>query len=102
MSKFQRKPRFAKVDSNQNRIVEALRKSGCSVQSLASVGDGCPDLLVSRTGCGNYLMEVKDFTKPPSKRRLTPDEAKWHSNWRSHVYVVETVEQALRAVGVVT
>lgn len=38
--------RAARTDANQTAIVEALRKCGASVQSLAAVGKGVPDLLV--------------------------------------------------------
>ena len=38
--------RAAKVDANQEQIVQALRACGATVQSLAGVGKGVPDLLV--------------------------------------------------------
>lgn len=60
---------------------------GASVQPLHTVGQGCPDLLVGYGGT-NYLLEVKDGNKPPSQRKLTPDEHAWHDEWRGHVTVV--------------
>jgi len=67
------------------------------VQSLAAVGKGCPDLLVGRAGrC--FLLEVKDGSKPPSARQLTPDQQAWHRSWAGHAAVVETSEAALLAV----
>ncbi len=92
--------RAAKVDDNQSEIVAALRRVGCSVQSLAGVGRGCPDLAVGFRG-RNFFLEVKDGSKAPSKRRLTPDEEAFHARWRGHVAVVETVEDALKTVGVI-
>jgi Holliday junction resolvase len=88
-----------RVDGNHAEIVEALRVYGCAVQSLAAVGHGVPDLLVARNGRW-YVMEVKDGSKPPSARKLTPDEAAWHERFGRHavVSVVETVEDALAAV----
>ena len=86
--------RAAKIDANQREIVEALRAAGATVQSLATVGDGCPDLLVGRQG-RNLLLEVKDGSKPPSRRRLTVDEHNWHRHWRGQVDVVETAAEAL-------
>jgi len=38
--------RTAKVDANHREIVDALRRIGAGVQSLAGVGNGVPDLLV--------------------------------------------------------
>jgi len=89
--------RAAKVDANQGEIVAALRKSGCSVSPLHTVGGGVPDLLVGVADL-NMLMEVKDGAKPPSARKLTPDQIEWHSAWQGQKVVVETVAQALHAV----
>lgn len=90
--------KYGRTDTNQDGIVSGLRKAGCSVQSLASVGDGCSDLLVGRAG-QNYLLEVKDGSRPPSERKLTPKQVTWHENWRGTVSVVHDLEEALRAVG---
>ena len=87
----------ASTDVNQSAIVTALRKIGCSVQILAAVGQGCPDLLCGYRGV-NYLLEVKDGEKPPSKRKLTPDQLVWHAGWRGQVCVVETIQQAIEMV----
>ena len=46
----------AKVDLNQTEIVQALRQAGATVQSLAAVGKGVPDLLVCFRN-KLYLME---------------------------------------------
>lgn len=89
--------RAAKADANQGAIVAALRKIGCSVQPLHTVGRGVPDLLVGIRG-HNLLLEVKDGAKPPSAQKLTADQVEWHGAWRGHVEVVNSVEQAIIAV----
>ncbi len=86
--------RAAKIDVNQTEIVKALRSVGASVQSLASTGKGCPDLLVGFRGV-NWLLEIKDGQKVKSARKLTDDQLVWHESWRGKVYVVESVDQAL-------
>ncbi len=88
----------AKIDANQEKIVRLLRACGCSVQSLASVGSGCPDLLVGRQGV-NWLLEVKDGSRKPSEQRLTPLQALWHEAWRGQVGTVVSREHALRLLG---
>ncbi len=92
--------RAAKVDASQTQIVSALRAAGASVQSLAAVGKGCPDLLVGHAG-RTYLMEVKE---PHVKGRLRPSQVDWHLAWMPYggpLFVVETPEQALKAVGAI-
>ncbi len=91
--------RAARVDDNQGQIVDALRRVGCSVWSLAGVGNRLPG---SRCGFRgrNLFLEVKDGSKPPCKRKLTPDEEAFHASWRGHVAVVESVQDALKIVGV--
>jgi Holliday junction resolvase len=91
------KRKYAKIDANQTEIVKALRQAGCSVQSLAGVGNGCPDLLVARNGF-MWLMEVKDGAKCPSARKLTDDEIAWRQRWNASVHIVEGVEDALAMV----
>ena len=86
-----------RTDANQSSIVRALREIGASVQSIADLGKGVPDIMVGFQGY-NYLFEVKDWKQPPSKRRLTKDEKSWHENWRGSVRVIETFEDALKAM----
>ena len=91
--------RAAKVDSNQKEIVAALRGAGATVQHLHTVGQGCPDILVGYRS-RNYLMEIKDGAKPPSKQKLTPDEEEWHAAWKGDVQVVRNAGEALFVIGV--
>lgn len=95
--------RAAKLDARHNGIVLALRKAGCSVQSLAAVGGGVPDLLVGRAGV-IYLLEVKDPPGPQGGtsrdgQRLNGRQEMWRAGWRAPVAVVTSAEEALRAVG---
>lgn len=91
--------RAARTDANQAEIVSDLRKVGCSVQPLHAVGQGCPDLLVGY-GLSNHLLEVKDGNKPPSARKKTPAQEKWHDAWRGRVFTVKSTEEALKAMGI--
>lgn len=90
--------RRAKLDRNHNQIADVLRDCGCSVQSLAAVGDGVPDLLVGRQGV-NYLIEIKNPQQEPRKRKLTRHQVEFFERWRGHCLKVQTVEEALKAVG---
>jgi hypothetical protein len=83
--------RRSRVDANQVEIVKAFRKLGVQVQHLHTVGQGVADLLCN-IGGKLVLVEVKDGSKPPSARQLTPAEKKWVRLW--DVFVVESVEQA--------
>jgi hypothetical protein len=91
--------RAAKVDRNQAEIVRDLRKAGCSVWITSGVGQGAVDIVVGYDG-RNFLLEIKDPLQPPSKRRLTEDESTFHAGWNGQIEVVETTEEAFRAVGV--
>jgi hypothetical protein len=90
--------RAAKVDANQAEIVAALRAVGATVTPLHAVGQGCPDLLVGYRGV-NFCVEVKDGAKPPSARKLTPDQVSWHDTWRGQVAVASSVKEALKIIG---
>lgn len=87
-----------RVDNNHAEIVAGLRAIGATVHSTAAVGNGFPDLAVGWHGV-TWLLEVKDGSKPPSKRTLTPDEQEFHSTWRGKAAVVTSLEQALKVIG---
>ena len=86
--------RAAKVDTNQAEIVGALRKAGISVHSTASLGKGFPDLVAAK-GADCWLIEIKG-----PKGKLTPDQEKFMTEWRGHVHIARTVDEALQIVGV--
>lgn len=87
--------RAAKTDANHKTIVAAFRAMGCSVQSLAAVGKGVPDLLVAFAGL-NFLVEIKDGRKVKSARKQTPAQVVWASTWRAPRHLVESVEDVRR------
>lgn len=86
-----------RIDANHGEIVKALRGVGASVQSLADLGKGAPDLLVGFRG-RNWLFEVKDGSLPPSRQKLTLDEKKWRNSWRGHYAVATSPDEALREI----
>lgn len=93
--------RAAKIDANQEAVVTALRTAGATVQSLANVGKGVPDLLVGYKG-QTMLMEIKDGFKAPSARLLNKDQLRWHGNWKGGALaVVDSPDAALRMIGVI-
>lgn len=93
---MRRKPR---LDLNQPGIVKTLRDlPGISVQSLAAVGGGVPDIVVGYKG-RNYLVEIKNANMPASGRQLTPAESAWHQNWTGQVAICETVSSILKQIG---
>lgn len=90
--------RRAKVDTNQPEIVQAFRDLGATVLHLHTVGMGAPDLCIGWQG-RNLLVEVKDGSLPPSGRKLTEMEQRWHDAWKGHVAIVENVDQAMNLLG---
>lgn len=90
----------ARTDDNQAAIMEELRRRvpDCSVQSLAACGKGVPDLLVGYTGL-NWLFELKDPDKPPSKTRLTPDQLRWHEAWKGQIHKVFSAGEIMVLIG---
>jgi Holliday junction resolvase len=91
--------RAAAVDANQTEIVAALRKAGASVAITSGVHSGFPDIVAGFRGV-NYLIEIKDGKKPPSKQALTSDQVEFHAAWRGQIAVARTVEEAFEIIGV--
>jgi hypothetical protein len=89
--------RVAKTDDNHMRVINALRDVGASVFSTHQLGGGFPDCVVGFR-CDNYLLEIKDGKKPPSKRKLTDDEVAFMESWKGQYAVVNSAEEALDLV----
>lgn len=99
--------RASKVDANQDAVVIALRAAGATVQSLAPIGKGCPDLLVAgarkayfngKADVSMFLMEIKN---KDGKDELNAAQLKWHIEWNAPVHVVYGPDDALRVIGVI-
>jgi len=88
--------RYGKTDHNQSGIVQDLRKTSASVQSLHAVGGGVPDLLVCFRGV-LFLLEIK---QPKSRKRLSKQQKDFHAKFPTSV--VTNSEEALRAIGVLS
>lgn len=99
--------RAARTDSNQSEMVRELRALGYSVEPrLAQLGKGAPDILVGwdrrhhwpDDPGGNIAVEIKDPKKPPSARKLTPDEERWHDTWAGPAIVALYASDVVRFV----
>ena len=85
--------RAARRDDNEKDIIKAMREAGAYVKVIND--EGLFDLLVSYRG-ETMLIEVKDGAKPPSARRLTDAEQKFHDEWPGdNLHIVNSVEEAL-------
>lgn len=93
--------RNARVDSNQSKIVETLRAVGATVLHSHMLGHGAPDIIVGYHGV-TYLFEIKDGSLPPSGQRFTPDEERFHKQWRGHAAIVTSTDEALQAIGAIS
>lgn len=89
--------RAAKIDANQPDIVQALKQQGCSVAITSSAHDGFPDLVVGYNGI-TVLVEVKDGSLPPSKRRLTPKQVEFHNEFTGAIVILESIDDAVQLV----
>lgn len=84
-------------DSNQDDVVKALRRSGWFVLVTSGQGFGCPDAFAARGG-RMLAIEIKDGSKVPSARKLTPDEQAVHREFASRgcpVVILKSVQDAI-------
>jgi hypothetical protein len=90
----------ARRDANERAIIKAMEAEGAFVRQIND--EGRFDLLVWHKG-QTLLMEVKDGSKPPSARRLSDAEQKFHDEWPGdNLHVVNSDAEAiviLRACG---
>ena len=84
-------------DDNHNEIGKVFSDLGCSVFDIHTLGGGIGDYIIGLCGL-NILVEVKDGSKPPSRRKLTPAEKTLHDTWKGRIEIVESVEDAVKLV----
>jgi hypothetical protein len=91
-----------KKDGNHDEVRNALTAAGAAVYDAAD--DGSPfDLIVFWRGV-TTLVEVKDGSKPPSARKLTPASVQIKNLAASRgctIELVRSVEEALFLIGAV-
>lgn len=69
---------YAKVDANHAEIVKAMRAIGAYVINTSSLKNAFDCIVFFR---GNtYAIEIKDGSKTPSQRKLTPGEIECQNN----------------------
>lgn len=107
--------RAGKLDDNHRDVVNVLEARGHKVLSLASLGNGAPDLLVgARRPTVRYVggrpvpdydrvlmcLEVKAWRNQRGDlKKLTPAEEQFHRQWKGWpVHVVGSADDALRVV----
>ena len=91
--------RAARRDDGEREIIDALRKAGAYVKQVND--EGLADLLVWHGG-RTLILEVKDGKKPPSARKLTEAEQKFHNEWPGdNLFIVNSVEEALKVISAV-
>lgn len=69
-----------RVDKNQKAMVKVFRDLGAAVTHTHTVGKGFTDIVIAVQWL-NCVVEIKDGSKPPSGRRLSPDEQTFFGWW---------------------
>jgi len=85
----------AKRDKTEQPIIDALQSVGAVVHQLSQ--PGLPDLLVCYRE-QTYLIECKS-----KGGKLTPAQVAFMETWEGHnLFVVKTVDEALKAIGAIS
>lgn len=91
--------KFARKDKNHAEIVTEFEAMGAVVVDLSALGNGVPDVMVClQNVC--IPVEIKDGSRPPSKRELTADQIEWWYRARMNPRVVTNPRQAQETVEV--
>lgn len=77
----------ARTDTNHTEIVKHFRYCGATVKSLAAIGKGMPDLLVSWRNI-TWLVEIKT-----TKGKLTEDQIAFQKGWSGCMALVRSPEE---------
>ena len=85
--------RAARTDANHKEISIAFERLGWSVLDIHQIPNSA-DILVGKW-LHNIVIEIKDGSKPPSKRKLTPGEIKFKDRWRGDYRIVTCMQDVL-------
>lgn len=85
--------RAARRDENHGEIKDVFLSLDCSVLDVAGIPCGFDLIVGYKTQA--IAVEVKDGEKPPSARKLTPNEFEAHLNWRGPKAIVTTNDEAV-------
>lgn len=84
--------RARKVDANQTELVNLGRELGAKIAITSAAGDGFPDTVWQFTDHSTRnrrletaLVEIKDGSLSPSRRKLTPAQEKFHAEFNCHI-----------------
>ncbi len=94
MSKFRQ---AARIDDNQNEIVDQLRKMGYSVKT------GVDDILVGHNG-KTFWFELKDPEKVLKRDgtykagAIKPSQSRLLGEWKGHYQIVHSIRQIIDAI----
>lgn len=91
----------ARIDRNQVEIVKTFRQYGASVVHTHTLGRGFPDIVVGYQG-NNFLIEIKDWLKPESQRKLTEAEQEFSNNWKGQYDIIESVGDVVSFMETIT
>ena len=95
--------KFARKDANHKTVCDhAESYPYVSRIDLSALGNGYPDELwcveMARGGFAYSLVEIKDGKKPPSARKLTPEQRGFHQQWPDAIPIVTSIEDADRLI----
>ena len=83
----------ARKDDNHNEVVKVFNSLGWAVLDISQLKNCC-DAFVSKSGI-TVAVEIKDGSKPPSKRKLTEGELKFKNRWKGKYAIIESVDDVL-------
>ena len=86
--------RAKRTDDNHRDTAEEFRKAlpEATLYDASGAGNGFPDFVVGWMG-RNFLFELKDPEKSPSRRSLTPAQEIFHGGWQGQIKIVHNAAE---------
>ena len=85
--------RAARTDANHQEISVAFERIGWSVLDIHQIPNSADILVGKWLHC--IVIEIKDGSKPPSKRKLTPGEIGFRDRWKGDYRIVTCLQDVL-------
>ena len=83
----------ARKDDNHKEISLTFERLGWSVLDIYQIPN-CADIIVGKWN-HSIVIEIKDGSKPPSKRKLTQGEISFRDRWRGDYRIVTCIQDVI-------
>lgn len=88
------------IGERQIAELKAMNQKGVKIGEMAAALGLTYNKLYQNMRLLGMVKEIKDGSKPPSRRKLTPAEEKFHDLWTGRVDICNSFEEVIKVLNI--